>query len=364
MGLCSSSAAHVQELARADAAVYAVSKQVDEALGKEKEEKKWISKILLLGAGESGKSTFFKQMRVKYGEGFSRENLKAMRGVIHANVIKNIKTMIVAAESLARKGIPDTKILPEHSEIANAIKAYEEDEKVWVDEKLAAEISAVWLSQPLQNTWDHRNLFAVSDSAGYFLDRAKDIGSDDYIPIEQDIFRVRVRTRGIVEESFKIEGSEINVFDVGGQRSERKGWVRAFANVTAILFIAALSEYDMVLEEAPDTNRMQESLDLFEDTCNSRYFRDTHMILFLNKRDLFEEKLRLARLSTFFPEYKGNNDFDSASLFLRKKFEERNRNPKKYIYTHFTCATDTRSCKIVFDAVAHIVLSKNVEALV
>lgn len=39
------------------------------------------------------------------------------------------------------------------------------------------------------------------------------------------------------------------MFDVGGQRSERKKWIHCFEGVTCIIFIAALSAYDMVLVE-------------------------------------------------------------------------------------------------------------------
>lgn len=39
------------------------------------------------------------------------------------------------------------------------------------------------------------------------------------------------------------------MFDVGGQRSERKKWIHCFENVTSIIFCVALSEYDQVLRE-------------------------------------------------------------------------------------------------------------------
>lgn len=39
------------------------------------------------------------------------------------------------------------------------------------------------------------------------------------------------------------------MFDVGGQRSERKKWIHCFEGVTAIIFCVALSEYDMLLAE-------------------------------------------------------------------------------------------------------------------
>ena len=80
-------------------------------------------------------------------------------------------------------------------------------------------------------------------------------------------------------------------FDVGGQRNERKKWIHCFENVTAVIFVAALSEYDQVLYEDETTNRMTEALNLFDEICNSRWFRETSMILFLNKRDLFQAKV-------------------------------------------------------------------------
>lgn len=39
------------------------------------------------------------------------------------------------------------------------------------------------------------------------------------------------------------------MFDVGGQRSERKKWIHCFEGVTCIIFCGALSAYDMVLVE-------------------------------------------------------------------------------------------------------------------
>ena len=39
------------------------------------------------------------------------------------------------------------------------------------------------------------------------------------------------------------------LFDVGGQRSERKKWIHCFEDVTAIIYCAALSAYDLTLQE-------------------------------------------------------------------------------------------------------------------
>ena len=107
------------------------------------------------------------------------------------------------------------------------------------------------------------------------------------------------------------------MFDVGGQRSERKKWIHCFEGVTAIIFCVALSGYDLVLAEDEEMNRMMESMKLFDSICNNKWFVDTSIILFLNKKDLFAEKIRMSPLSVCFPEYKGmkSRDLSSADLW-------------------------------------------------
>jgi len=96
------------------------------------------------------------------------------------------------------------------------------------------------------------------------------------------------------------------MFDVGGQRSERKKWIHCFEGVTAIIFCVALSGYDLVLAEDEEMNRMIESMKLFDSICNNKWFVETSIILFLNKKDLFEEKIAKSPLTICFPEYTGN----------------------------------------------------------
>ena len=52
-------------------------------------------------------------------------------------------------------------------------------------------------------------------------------------------------------------------------------------------------------------NRMHESLMLFDSICNNKFFIDTSIILFLNKKDLFAEKIKKSPLTICFPEYTG-----------------------------------------------------------
>lgn len=112
--------------------------------------------------------------------------------------------------------------------------------------------------------------------------------------------------------------------DVGGQRSERRKWIHCFENVTSIIFLVALSEYDQILFEsenevsaatvrqfAPITlnfipqNRMEESKALFKTIITYPWFQHSSVILFLNKKDLLEEKIMYSHLVDYFPEYDG-----------------------------------------------------------
>jgi tRNA U34 5-carboxymethylaminomethyl modifying GTPase MnmE/TrmE len=184
-----------------------------------------------------------------------------------------------------------------------------------------------------------------------------EISQRGYIPTEQDVLRSRVPTTGIVENDFVIEGSLFRIFDVGGQRSERKKWIHCFENVTAVLYVAAISEYDQVLYEDDTTNRLHESLTLFQEICESPWFQETSLILFLNKRDLFAEKIKTVPLSNLFPEYRGKTYQDAAD-FVRRLFEAKNTSQDKQIYTHLTCACDTGNIQAVFNAVKDIVIKR------
>eukprot|EP00475_Leptophrys_vorax_P014243 TRINITY_DN2064_c0_g1_i3.p1 TRINITY_DN2064_c0_g1~~TRINITY_DN2064_c0_g1_i3.p1 ORF type:complete len:164 (-),score=51.47 TRINITY_DN2064_c0_g1_i3:212-703(-) len=155
-----------------------------------------------------------------------------------------------------------------------------------------------------------------------------------------------------------MENLRFRLFDVGGQRNERKKWIHCFENVTAVIFVAALSEYDQKLYEDNATNRLTEALNLFEEVISLRWFQETSVILFLNKKDLFEEKLKKIPLKNYLPDYNGDNSFEDAWKFIGLKFTAMKQDSKKQIYTYVTCATDDQNVMYVFNSIKDIVLRK------
>ena len=153
------------------------------------------------------------------------------------------------------------------------------------------------------------------------------------------------------------------MIDVGGQRSERKKWFRCFEGVTAIIFCSSLSEYDLVLEEDDQVNRMVESMKLFESICNNKWFVNTSVILFLNKRDIFAEKIQRTPITICFADYEGPSTYDDSTSYIKMKFENLNRKKgyKEDIYTHLTCAIDTKNIQWVFSDVTDIIIRNALE---
>jgi len=326
------------------------NKDINNMLREDKKRLDSEVKLLLLGAGESGKSTVAKQMKIIHLQGFSKEECLTYKSIINNNVIGSMKVLLHAASErnipITNKSISE-KFLNDPGYFTGTITS-----------AIANDIKKLWGDEGVQRAYSRQNEFQLNDSAKYYFESIDRLSADDYIPTEQDVLRSRAKTTGIIETEFNLEHTHFKMVDVGGQRSERKKWMHCFQDVTAVIFCVALSEFDLKLYEDDETNRMHESLKLFKEICNSRWFIDTAMILFLNKRDLFEEKIKKIDLNVTFEDYKGGLNYDNAVAFIKDKFLQQNENPKKHIYSHVTCATDTGNIQIVFNTVKDIVLHR------
>jgi hypothetical protein len=99
--------------------------------------------------------------------------------------------------------------------------------------------------------FDRRNEFQLGDSAEYYFEAIQRIASPRYLPMTEDVLRSRVWTTGIVQSDFRIHSNTFTMFDVGGQRNERRKWIHCFDHVNAVCFVAAISEFDQVCHSLP-----------------------------------------------------------------------------------------------------------------
>lgn len=336
-----------------------ISKSIDHEIKMEAIRFKDTIKILLLGEGDSGKSTITKQMRILHSNGYSDEDLQTFIHVVHSNTINGLITIINAMQTLDIS-------FDEQSANDNAklflLEIQKSPEKE-ITPALGNLMKSLWYDKGIQHCYMMSSKYQLIDSAGYFLNQLDTISKPSYLPSEQDVLRTRARTLGIVETRFLYKKLCFRMVDVGGQRAHRKKWIHCFEGVAAMMFCVALSGYDRVLEEDGKTNRMQESLQLFKAMYTTKWFVNTSIILLLNKRDIFADKIQNQPLTICFPEYTGQNNYSNATTYIKQRFEEirfetltdKTGHPK-WIYTHFTCATDTPSIEDVFDAVSDIAI--------
>ncbi|KAM9848967.1 guanine nucleotide-binding protein subunit alpha-14-like [Aulostomus maculatus] len=338
----------------------AVDKEIQRILKQQKKKERREIKILLLGTGESGKTTFIRQMRIIHGRGFSEEERKGFAKCIFQNIFTAIKAMTGAMTTLRIPyANPQNEIYAKWLQEVNTVLVTQL-ERGYVDA-----IRRLWADSGIRVCYSRRCEYQLLDSTEYYMSNLDRISAQDFIPTEQDVLRVRFPTTGIHDYSFTIKTITLRIVDVGGQKSERRKWIHCFENVTSLIFLASLSEYDQVLEERETINRMQESLALFYTTIHSPWFRNTSIILFLNKTDILADKIKTSDLQKYFPNFTGKRqDLDDAQDFIRKLYEQKannldDRGEWKTLYPHFTCATDTNNIRRVFSDVKDTVLLKS-----
>jgi GTPase SAR1 family protein len=325
------------------------NKSVDKMVDKLKIADEARRKLLILGAGESGKSTLFKQWKTIYGTGFSQEEREGTTRVVCRNTTESMQTLLLnykqCGQSISDEAADAEKYVLETKDLDS------------MTEEMADAITKLWNEQGIKETFNQRAKFQILDSAEYLFNRVLKFAEPDYIPTDEDCLKSRIRTTGVVEQGFLVDGKKITVIDVGGQRSERKKWIHCFEDVTCILFIAAINEYDQKLFEDENVPRMEETLTLFQETLKLKYFKNTNVILFLNKTDLFEEKFKRVPLKNYFPEFQGTT-LEDGKTFMEKKFvqAESKTGGERDLFIYFTNATDQGNIRKCLQAVQETIL--------
>ncbi|KAG2458532.1 guanine nucleotide-binding protein G(olf) subunit alpha isoform X1 [Polypterus senegalus] len=341
-----------------------VSKNIDRALKEQKREYKQTHRLLLLGAGESGKSTIVKQMKILHVNGFNSEEKKQKI----LDIRKNVKDAIVTIVSAMSTLIPPVPLAnPENQFRVDYIKSISPLSDFDYTQEFFDHAKKLWDDEGVKACFERSNEYQLIDCAQYFLERIDSVSQNDYTPTDQDLLRCRVLTSGIFETRFQVDKVNFHMFDVGGQRDERRKWIQCFNDVTAIIFVVACSSYNMVIREDNNTNRLRESLDLFRSIWNNRWLRTISIILFLNKQDMLAEKVLAgkSRIEDYFPEYERYTVPDDATpdpgedpkvtrakFFIRDEFlriSTASGDGRHYCYPHFTCAVDTENIRRVFN---------------
>nr|AAA35306.1 G protein alpha subunit [Schizosaccharomyces pombe] len=330
-------------------------------------------KVLLLGAGDSGKTTIMKQMRLLYSPGFSQVVRKQYRVMIFENIISSLCLLLEAMDN------SNVSLLPENEKYrAVILRKHTSQPNEPFSPEIYEAVHALTLDTKLRTVQSCGTNLSLLDNFYYYQDHIDRIFDPQYIPSDQDILHCRIKTTGISEETFLLNRHHYRFFDVGGQRSERRKWIHCFENVTALLFLVSLAGYDQCLVEDNSGNQMQEALLLWDSICNSSWFSESAMILFLNKLDLFKRKGSHFPIQKHFPDYQevgstptfvqtqcplADNAVRSGMYYFYLKFESLNRIASRSCYCHFTTATDTSLLQRVMVSVQDTIMSNNLQSL-
>jgi len=315
-----------------------------------------VHKILVLGAGESGKTTLFKHMIQIYGQGWDDNKKKAFVPIIRGNVLKYIVTLGRRLAEMCPADLVASRDFLEGLET----KACQVPPGQSIDPQIVKHITGIWQCEPMQTLWREKfDELQCPNCAQMFLDRMQEISSEQYLPSFQDILACRVSTTGIVETDFTASDEKFRMLDVGGQKNERRKWIHSFEHVSLLIFVVAIDQYNQKMFEDKAKNRITDSLELFESVSSNKYFKDKDIVLFLNRSDLFKKKIQQVPLTACdeFLDYKGKEgDWEEAFQAIKAKFLEKNMNKDRRIYVHLTCTIDTEQVKVIFEAVKHTIV--------
>lgn len=144
------------------------SREIDRVIEKDKQTYKRQVKLLLLGAGESGKSTFLKQMRIIHGVQFEPELIKEYQHVIYQNIVRGMQVLIDARDKLNIKWECPSNQVPS-DQVRTFLTGHSLDMKLF--QEYSRPIEMLWQDKAIKQAYDRRREFqlvSVSKSHIYF----------------------------------------------------------------------------------------------------------------------------------------------------------------------------------------------------
>lgn len=255
----------------------------------------------------------------------------------------------------------------------NEIEGWWDDpsDPVHVLNSCAQPMLALWKDPSVKQRLREKRI-RVEEGSGFFLDEISRITALRYFPNDQDVLKARLKTTGVVEHSFSIADSQRRlipwkIYDVGGARNQRHAWAPYFEDVNAIIFLAPISAFDQVLVEDPEVNRLEDSVLLWKSVVSNKLLAHVSIILFLNKVDLLQAKLKSGvRLSHHMPRYGDRpNDYENVSSYFYNKFGSIHHtfssNKEREFKIHLTSVTDTRRTATIIQNVRDIIITVNLK---
>eukprot|EP01083_Nonionella_stella_P172982 595229_1 len=331
-------------------------------------------KIALLGTSSSGKTTIIKQLK-KMTESCDEPDAKQMASFIKDSLVTNMKNLCHQS-TILQEFNNQTAVHKSIRYLRDEMLALRDSEDLNAD--IAFKIRELWHDQGIQNTLRQRHTFQVADNLSYFFDKIDLIAAADYKPDFEDEVRIQRRSIGYSPFRFVKYIYDYGEFffempDVGGTRSERRKWwsskLLEDPDLTGIVYVVPLSDYNLTLYEDNQTNRLKDAINLFRETMiKGKFFRNKPLFLLFNKYDIYLEKIKNIPISHWFDDFPENeynpHDPDHVVKFIAgqflKVFTEYNVELSEPLRILRTTAIDEDNIETVFGKIFPRIVKQNV----
>jgi len=286
--------------------------------------------MLLLGTAGVGKSTISKQFVIAFGEGMTKEQIKAGACQVMQNLAQKINILAgIANEDTSSDGLmgsaPDE--IQDQLEIIQQFNVDVEAEEV-------VEMKAALLGVLKSDFWPKLNALKPDLSfeqemevhaADYFMGHLDRICTEDYLPNSEDLVHLRFPTTEIATMAFQFNQVTFSLKDVGGQIQYRDEWPTIFRDSHIVLFIISIADYCKFSKNADEgdensRNRLVEARTLLKDICHQKDLASRPFVLIFNKMDLFYENLKTKDLSSckVFKGAEGKKDDEVHDVYVER----------------------------------------------
>ncbi|KAF2656343.1 guanine nucleotide-binding protein alpha-3 subunit [Lophiostoma macrostomum CBS 122681] len=300
------------------------SEAIDRRLEEDATSLRRETKLVLMGAVNSGKELIMRQMKVIYAEGYPREERMGYRHAVRSTVRLLIHAMI---DLLKDTGVNLSNDL--NQDFAILLHEVETVDLKHISPDAVRAVENIWHSESFSTLFVRNFEIDFPQYAAYFAHEILRIAANDFVPSEADIIRLNHSMGGIKELRFTWDELDVRLFNISGFIPDqfRKRWFHQLEGATALIYTVDVSSYDRPYFGQPTESQLLDDFATFESWANSPKFSGTSIVLLLNNFSRFREKLPHSPLSTFFGDYyPGPDPETSARQYILKRFKDVNRN--------------------------------------
>ncbi len=293
--------------------------------GGSKEAKPKIN-VVLLGAGNCGKTTFIKQLMYEFKGGFDASTSQGFVKDIQYNVLRCVGSVLQQGEG----EIEVDEFHKKQVELVLGLFERFANKERWSVEVLMLQdhlnenkeaLDALIAVAKMKTLRGYVDKYLAKEPEVLFLEDVDKIFGDDYAPSKEHILRVRLPTIGKHDYEFDVGDLVLDITDVAGQKETRSTWLPVVSEADVVCYISSVADYRK--KEGQKVSGHDESMDLFDLLMGSNEMKNKLLFVLLNKTDKLFNQYHKLNPSEHVSDYRPKADSpDSFLSFLESQFQE------------------------------------------